>query len=334
MDSLSNYAVVLIGHGSRRNTYNEDIERMARSLGVEMKVPVYLSYNEFNSPNWRDLLPKLLEKGITNVIFGLVFLGRGNHVYHDIMGEMGATKIGEWEDVHYSGKRMKVFFTETLGRSPLVKIALKYRLSRAIGTLPGIEDVLMDPEAIEDGSISKILERIDEKDDTKRKIIAKAVFAAGNLEVSKYMYISDDAIQSGIEALASGTSILADVKMVSAGIRWKNVRCLIDDPYVIKSAKEKGVTRASEAIRKGLEEPSIVVVGNAPTALAEALQMAKEGRDVPLIIATPPGFTNAVEVKEKLVRSGIPSIVLRGTMGGSGIAASITNEIVRMSRNG
>ncbi len=331
---MNNTAVVLIGHGSRRNTYNQDIERIVKSLGYELKIPVYLSYNEFNSPNWRDLLAKLIEKGVKNFVFGLVFLGRGNHVYHDIMGEVGASKIGEWERVKYKENEIGVFFTETLGRSPLVKTALKYRLSRAVNFLPSIEDILMDPEGIEDGSMKKILEQIDARNCREKRIIAKAVFAAGNLDVAKYMYVTEDAIDSGIEALSSGAPILTDVKMVSAGIRWKDVRCFIDNPEVAELARKKAKTRASEAMRFGLKNPSVVVIGNAPTALAEVLQMVKEGIDVPLVIATPPGFTNAVEVKEKLVRSGIPSIALRGTMGGSGIAASITNEIVRLARNG
>ncbi len=333
MDRLSSKAIVLIGHGSRRNTYNQDIERIVKSLGYELNVPVYLSYNEFNSPNWRDLIPKLLERGVTNFVFGLVFLGRGNHVYQDIMGEIGASKIGEWERVKYREHEINVFFTETLGRSPLVKMALKYRLGRALNFFPDVEDVLMDPEAIENSSINKILEQIDSNDERVRSVIAKAVFASGNMELSKYLYVSNDAIDSGIEALRSNVSILTDVKMVRAGIRWGKVRCFIDDPIVAESAKRKGVTRASEAIRFGLREPSIVVIGNAPTALAETLRMAREGADIPLVIATPPGFTNAVEVKEKLVKSGIPSIVLRGSMGGSGIAASITNEVVRLARD-
>ncbi|WP_256202472.1 precorrin-8X methylmutase [Sulfuracidifex tepidarius] len=182
--------------------------------------------------------------------------------------------------------------------------------------------------------MKKILEQIDAKNEMEKRVIAKAVFAAGNLEVAKYMHVSEDAIDSGIEALSSGVPILTDVKMVSAGIRWKDVRCFIDHPEVVELAKKKGKTRASEAMRFGFRETSVVVVGNAPTALAEVLQMAREGFDIPLVVATPPGFTNAVEVKEKLVRSGIPSIVLRGTMGGSGIAASIINEVVRLTRNG
>ncbi|MFP3163391.1 MAG: precorrin-8X methylmutase [Acidianus hospitalis] len=50
-----------------------------------------------------------------------------------------------------------------------------------------------------------------------------------------------------------------------------------------------------------------------PTALVEAIKMhEEEGVEIPLIVATPLWFTNAVEAKEKLISTDIPCIVLRG----------------------
>lgn len=78
----------------------------------------------------------------------------------------------------------------------------------------------------------------------------------------------------------------------------------------------------------------MVVVGNSPTALVEVIRLVREGVEVPFVVATPPGFTNAVEAKEALVRSGIPSIVVMGTYGGSGVAVAITNELIRLAGEG
>ncbi len=51
-----------------------------------------------------------------------------------------------------------------------------------------------------------------------------------------------------------------------------------------------------------------------------------------MVIATPPGFTNAADAKEELIKIGIPSIVVRGGTygGGSNVAVAIFNELISM----
>ncbi len=52
-----------------------------------------------------------------------------------------------------------------------------------------------------------------------------------------------------------------------------------------------------------------------------------------MVIASPPGFTNAANAKEDLIKIGIPSIVVRGgTYGGSNVAAAVFNELISMVR--
>jgi precorrin-8X/cobalt-precorrin-8 methylmutase len=82
-------AIIIITHGSRRNTFVEDMEGVAKYIEDKLQIPVYLSHNEFTEPNWRNLVSSLLEKGINKFIFALAFLGRGNHVTKDIMGSFG-----------------------------------------------------------------------------------------------------------------------------------------------------------------------------------------------------------------------------------------------------
>ena len=121
--------------------------------------------------------------------------------------------------------------------------------------------------------------------------------------------------------------------MVAVGIRWRKVVCKIDAPEVIEASKILKKTRAAIGIRESVGDGGkIVVIGNSPTALVEVIKIIKEGKDIPLVIATPPGFTNAIEAKEELVRNGIPSIVIRGSYGGSGIAVAIINELINMIR--
>jgi len=335
MDSLSKYVVLMVGHGSRRREYNEDVESGIEFLKANLGLEVRVAYNEYSMPNWREELRKLVKEGYTHIIFSLAFLGRGNHVYKDIMSEIGVQLIGNWEKVRIEDKEVRVYITEPIGKSPLVWQAILYRVIRALEGVKEQKNYIEDPEEIEENSLLNIIQNHlgNISDEKIRRILAKIIFASGNPELVKYSYISKNAIESGLESLKAGVDIVADVKMVAVGIRWRNVICKIDSSDVIEESKFLRKTRAAVAIRKGIGDGGkIVVIGNSPTALIEVLRIVREGKDLPLVIATPPGFTNAVEAKEELVNSGIPAIVVRGTYGGSGIAVAIINELINMIR--
>ena len=66
----------------------------------------------------------------------------------------------------------------------------------------------------------------------------------------------------------------------------------------MEAAKEAGKTRAQMSMRIAKEDMNggIVVIGNAPTALLEVMEMIKEGITKPaLVIGIPVGFVSAVE---------------------------------------
>ena len=69
----------------------------------------------------------------------------------------------------------------------------------------------------------------------------------------------------------------------------------------------------------------IWVVGNAPTALFELLEL-----DVApaLVIGLPVGFVGAAESKAALATSGLPAITNRGPKGGSAVAAAALNALI------
>lgn len=333
MDRLSSAAILLIGHGSRRETYNEDIENLISYIEKRVNLPVYLTYNEFAKPDWRELLRNIVNEGFERIVIGLVFLGRGNHVFRDIMEFIKVNKLNNWIKTNIYGKEVYIYVTEPLASSPLVTLSLYYRLARALNLFPDITNVVEDPLEIEENSMNMILSNIDIKDEKERRIVAKAIFASGNPEIAKFIRINN--LDAGIEAIRAESEIVTDVKMVAAGIRWKKIKCMIDDDIVKDLSKKLGITRAAASMRTALKEGGkVVVIGNAPTALIETLKMVKEGIDIPFIVASPPGFTNAKDSKEALVKSGIPSVVVTGTYGGSGIAVAIINEIIRLALEG
>lgn len=325
-------AIIMITHGSRRHAFVEDMQKLATYLEEKLEVPVFLSHNEYTEPNWRSLILDLTEKGFDHFVFALAFLGRGNHVAKDIMGEIGVSEFNQWTRVKYGDREISVYFTRPLADSELVRLALFYRVKGAFDNGERV-DYIEDPEEIDERTMNIIREKAKEGlgvDGEELEIISRAVYASGNLEIVKHVYISPDAIDSGVEALKAQLPILTDIKMVMAGIRWKKVENYLDSASEL--AKNLGITRAAAGIRMGLTSPKIVVIGNAPTALVEALRIHREkSLEIPLIVASPPGFTNAVEAKEELIRSGIPAIVIRGTYGGSNIAAAIINELIRVA---
>ena len=153
-----------------------------------------------------------------------------------------------------------------------------------------------------------------------------------------------NAIQSGLDALKNGCSVIVDVNGI-VGLMNKqnpkdfgnNVICNISEPSLIELAKKENKTRAQMSMRIAKEDMNggIVVIGNAPTALLEVMEMIKEGITKPaLVIGIPVGFVSAVESKDELAKMDIPFITNQGRKGGSPCASAIVNALYKLLRQG
>ena len=153
-----------------------------------------------------------------------------------------------------------------------------------------------------------------------------------------------NAVQSGLDALKNGCSIIVDVNGI-VGLMNKqnpkdfgnNVICNISEPSLIEEAKKENKTRAQMSMRIAKEDMNggIVVIGNAPTALLEVMEMIREEITKPaLVIGIPVGFVSAVESKEELAKMDIPFITNQGRKGGSPCAAAIVNALYKLLRQG
>ena len=153
-----------------------------------------------------------------------------------------------------------------------------------------------------------------------------------------------DAISNAINALKNGCSIVADVNGVIGLMNKQNPKdfgnnliCNISDPSLMESAKKEGKTRAQMSMRVAEKEINggIVVVGNAPTALLEVMEMVREGLVKPaLVVGIPVGFVSAVESKDELSKTDIPFITNIGRKGGSPCASAIINALYKLLRQG
>ena len=166
------------------------------------------------------------------------------------------------------------------------------------------------------------------------RIRKRCVIATGDTSFAEIMRFDNDPVNAGINAIRNGHSIFTDIRMAQVGITKRGhkceIRCVLDEGADI--ARKTGVTRTSAgfmALEKELDG-AIIVIGNAPSAVLTVCRMIYEGLRPALLVATPVGFVNAAESKEKVRTLLVPSITCVGTRGGTPVAVAIVNELVEI----
>ncbi|SAL58201.1 precorrin-8X methylmutase [Caballeronia udeis] len=170
------------------------------------------------------------------------------------------------------------------------------------------------------------------------KLAVRVIHACGMTDVIDDLVFSPGAGTAGRAALGRGAPIFCDARMVAEGITRarlpadNRVICTLNDASVPERARALGNTRSAAALE--LWEPdlegSVVVIGNAPTALFHLLDMLDAGAPKPaLILGFPVGFIGAAESKALLAADsrGVPFVALRGRRGGSAMAAAAVNAL-------
>lgn len=167
------------------------------------------------------------------------------------------------------------------------------------------------------------------------KIRQRCVIATGDPAVAEILRFRNDPVNAGLAALEAAAAIYVDIKMVEAGVvkRGHNSPIITAIGRGDDIAEREGITRTSAGFRElaGELSGSIVVIGNAPSALLTVCEMIEKGEAKPaLVIGVPVGFVNAAESKERLRRIDLPSISTEGTRGGTPIAVAAINEIINI----
>ena len=209
-----------------------------------------------------------------------------------------------------------------------------------------MDDYIKDPHQIEEKSFRLIRAATDLSgfDETEQQLVMRLVHTSGNPQVAQQVRISASAIDTGIAALSRNVTVLCDVEMVKQGLtkRYLDAEplCFLNHEKTAELARASGETRSMSALQLWTPhiEDSIVIIGNAPTALFRLLEMLEAGSARPsLIIGMPVGFVGAPESKDYLwdhrKNLGVECITLRGRVGGSALAAGAFNTLVRL-KNG
>ena len=201
-------------------------------------------------------------------------------------------------------------------------------------------------QSIEDESMRIIENEIGDHlyNEQEWPIVRRVIHSTADFDFARdnKIIFQKDAIKNGLDALKNGCSIVVDVNGIIGLLNKQNpkdfgnnVICNISEPSIMEAAKEAGKTRAQMSMRIAKEDMNggIVVVGNAPTALLEVMEMIREGITKPaLVIGIPVGFVSAVESKDELSRMDIPFITNQGRKGGSPCASAIVNALYKLLR--
>lgn len=176
------------------------------------------------------------------------------------------------------------------------------------------------------------------------QVVRRIIHATADFEFNGLTCFHPQAIEAGLQAVARGAPIVADVEMICVGLskpRLAYFGCsahqFISDEDVIARAKAENSTRAVQAMRKaneqGLLHGGIVAIGNAPTALLEVMRLIREQQVRPaLIVGMPVGFVSAAESKELLSEfSNIPWIIVSGRKGGSTLVVATIHAILALA---
>lgn len=202
------------------------------------------------------------------------------------------------------------------------------------------------PAAIEDESMTRLDALLDGADNSNAeyRIRRRLAHASGDADIARRVRFHPAALSAAAEAFSRGAPVFTDSRMTAAGINRDLmaefgcvITCALAADDLADFARETGITRSAAAFRllgKRLNE-AIVAVGNAPTALREVLRLTGEENIRPaLIVGLPVGFVQAREAKMALADGDVPYITLRGTRGGSALAAAAINALATLNRPG
>ena len=199
-------------------------------------------------------------------------------------------------------------------------------------------------QSIEDASMQVIENEIGSHNYNEKEwpIVRRVIHSTADFDFARNNSIifHNDAIENGLNALKTGRSIVVDVNGVVGLINKQRVKefgnniiCKISDSEIVLQAQKENKTKSQMSMRMASSDidDGIVVVGNAPTALLEVIQMIKEKAVKPaLVIGMPVGFVSAAESKEELAKMDVPFITNKGRKGGSPSAAAIVNALYKL----
>jgi len=334
-------SILLLGHGSPKKDAN-NLERVGKMLHGMLHAGcvedcVKVAYLQFAEPGIMDTIKEAVKRGAKKIILHPFFLSSGMHVTKDI------PEMIEEAKKLYPG--VKFIYTEPLGIHEKLAHIVMERISAADDLAPAaIEKRSFDILSAEADLSGIPVDRLP--------IVQRVIHATADFEFKNTLTFHPNAVAQGLKAIKAGKDILTDVEMVRTGINknWLSpwggkVICSIQNTGAQGSGEPaeegKTTTRAERGIEAALKENSnigIIAIGNAPTALLKVIELFNSpsfaGRPLPLVVGVPVGFVKAVESKAFLAEQKYPFITALGRKGGTPVAVSIVNALLKIAGEG
>jgi precorrin-8X/cobalt-precorrin-8 methylmutase len=180
-------------------------------------------------------------------------------------------------------------------------------------------------------------------DPAERAVVRRMIHATADFDFATNARFGPGAIDRAIEALRAGRPVLTDVEMLRAGIRRDlagplgvSAVCGLGDVATDRLAADEGLTRSAAGLRRGAErvgDGAVVAIGNAPTAVDEALRLVEvEGWRPSCVVGIPVGFVGVVEAKRRLQwQTRVPFITSMGRKGGTAATAGAVNALLELA---
>ncbi|MCS7097488.1 MAG: sirohydrochlorin nickelochelatase [Candidatus Methanomethyliaceae archaeon] len=123
--------IILVGHGSRE-PYNKDVITYFANRLKEKYEYVGYAFMQINTPSIKDALLEAVNKGVKEIVVQPVFLTRGIHVDYDIPEILNMPPGVKKAILEYSGKKIRVFLGEPIGRDDRLLEILIDRIEEAL----------------------------------------------------------------------------------------------------------------------------------------------------------------------------------------------------------
>lgn len=203
----------------------------------------------------------------------------------------------------------------------------------------------LSPEAIEQESFRRIEAEVGRHTyaPDEWRVVRRMIHTTANFAIKDAVHFAGGPVAAGLRALRAGAPLYCDSQMIRNGLSLTRLQrvnpayeagrivCRVDDPAVAEEARQRGQTRALVAVERSRDmlDGAIVLIGNAPLALASVARLIETDHLRPaLVIGMPVGFVNVVEAKDMIMATRVPQIVLKGRLGGSPLAVATLHAII------
>ena len=175
------------------------------------------------------------------------------------------------------------------------------------------------------------------RDPAERAIVRRMIHASADFDFALNARFGPGAVAAAVAAFRAGSPVVTDVEMLRTGIRRDLAGPLgVAAVCGLGESGAEGLTRSAAGLRRAASrvgDGAVVAIGNAPTAVDEALRLVEQdGWRPACIVGIPVGFVGVEEAKRRLAGQGaVPYLTSLGRKGGTAVTAAAVNALLELA---